>query len=83
MTTLFFLWLQNIFQGKDIREQLPAECKEFEEASCTWKTIMSRLHKENKALQGTHQPGMTAYFEMLLFSSCKVVLMGPLVTILK
>lgn len=55
----FFPFLQNIFQGKDIREQLPAECKEFEEASCSWKTIMSRLHKENKALQGTHHPGRT------------------------
>ncbi|XP_034551682.1 dynein heavy chain 2, axonemal-like [Notolabrus celidotus] len=51
-------YLENIFQGKDIREQLPNECKEFEEVSASWKIIMERLYKENNALQGTHHPGL-------------------------
>lgn len=57
------LFPQNIFQGKDIREQLPHECKEFEDISSSWKTIMGCLHKDKNALQGTHQPGMTCYFK--------------------
>lgn len=52
---------QNIFQGKDIREQLPSECKEFEDISGSWKTIMTHLQKTSNVLQGTHHPGMTAY----------------------
>ncbi|XP_074478915.1 dynein axonemal heavy chain 2 [Sebastes fasciatus] len=54
-----WIYLENIFQGKDIRQQLPQECKEFEEVSSSWKTIMDRLHKDNNALQGTHHPGLT------------------------
>ncbi|XP_070849918.1 dynein axonemal heavy chain 2 [Chaetodon trifascialis] len=53
-----WIYLENIFQGKDIREQLPHECKEFEDVSSSWKTIMGRLHKDNNALQGTHHPGL-------------------------
>ncbi|XP_029311197.1 LOW QUALITY PROTEIN: dynein heavy chain 2, axonemal [Cottoperca gobio] len=53
-----WIYLENIFQGKDIREQLPSECKEFEDVSSTWKTIMARLHKDNNALQGTHHSGL-------------------------
>ncbi|XP_054656624.1 dynein axonemal heavy chain 2 [Dunckerocampus dactyliophorus] len=53
-----WIYLENIFQGKDIREQLPQECKEFEEISSSWKTIMTRLHENNNALQGTHHPGL-------------------------
>ncbi|XP_044040597.1 dynein axonemal heavy chain 2-like isoform X2 [Siniperca chuatsi] len=53
-----WIYLENIFQGKDIREQLPCECKEFEDISSSWKTIMGRLHKDNNALQGTHHPGL-------------------------
>ncbi|KAG7240073.1 hypothetical protein INR49_027927 [Caranx melampygus] len=49
---------QNIFQGKDIREQLPEECKEFEDVSSSWKIIMSRLNEDNNALKGTHHPGL-------------------------
>ncbi|XP_070785989.1 dynein axonemal heavy chain 2 [Enoplosus armatus] len=55
-----WIYLENIFQGKDIREQLPRECKEFEDVSFSWKTIMGRLHKDNNALQGTHHPGLPA-----------------------
>ncbi|CAI5672498.1 unnamed protein product [Oreochromis niloticus] len=53
-----WIYLENIFQGKDIREQLPHECKEFEDISSSWKTIMGCLHKDKNALQGTHQPGL-------------------------
>uniref|UniRef100_UPI0037E8313A dynein axonemal heavy chain 2 n=1 Tax=Semicossyphus pulcher TaxID=241346 RepID=UPI0037E8313A len=53
-----WIYLENIFQGKDIREQLPSECKEFEDISSSWKTIMGQLHKDNNALQGTHHPGL-------------------------
>ncbi|KAI3375810.1 hypothetical protein L3Q82_004092 [Scortum barcoo] len=54
-----WLYLENIFQGKDIREQLPCECKEFEDVSSSWKIVMGRLHKDNNALQGTHHPGLS------------------------
>ncbi|KAM4540607.1 dynein axonemal heavy chain 2-like [Fundulus diaphanus] len=53
-----WIYLENIFQGKDIRDQLPNECREFAAVSDNWKTIMSRLHKDKKALQGTHHPGL-------------------------
>ncbi|KAF1380471.1 hypothetical protein PFLUV_G00164080 [Perca fluviatilis] len=53
-----WIYLENIFQGKDIREQLPLECKEFGEVSSSWKMIMGRLHKDNNALQGTQHPGL-------------------------
>ncbi|XP_035806180.2 dynein axonemal heavy chain 2 [Amphiprion ocellaris] len=53
-----WIYLENIFQGKDIREQLPHECKDFEDVSCVWKTIMDRLCKDSNALRGTHQPGL-------------------------
>lgn len=57
---------QNIFQGKDIREQLPQECKEFEEISVSWKIIMSRLNEDNNALRGTHHPGISKKLILLL-----------------
>ncbi|XP_040887758.1 dynein heavy chain 2, axonemal [Toxotes jaculatrix] len=53
-----WIYLENIFQGKDIREQLPQECKEFEDVSSSWKIIMGRLHEDNNALKGTHHPGL-------------------------
>ncbi|KAM7377518.1 hypothetical protein PAMA_014021 [Pampus argenteus] len=53
-----WIYLENIFQGKDIREQLPHECKEFQDISSSWKTIMGRLNKDNNALQGTQHPGL-------------------------
>ncbi|TMS02261.1 Dynein heavy chain 2, axonemal [Larimichthys crocea] len=53
-----WIYLENIFQGKDIREQLPHECKEFEDVSSSWKTIMGRLHKDNNAIRGTHHSGL-------------------------
>uniref|UniRef100_A0A3P9PK94 Dynein axonemal heavy chain 2 n=1 Tax=Poecilia reticulata TaxID=8081 RepID=A0A3P9PK94_POERE len=51
-----WIYLENIFQGKDIREQLPNECTEFAGVSRNWKTIMERLHENPNALQGTHHP---------------------------
>ncbi|XP_076026906.1 dynein axonemal heavy chain 2 [Genypterus blacodes] len=53
-----WMYLENIFQGHDIKLQLPYECKEFDDVSSTWKTILGRLHKNNNALQGTHHPGL-------------------------
>ncbi|KAK2862756.1 hypothetical protein Q5P01_002289 [Channa striata] len=53
-----WIYLENIFQGKDIREQLPQECREFEDISSSWKIIMGRLYKNNNVLQGTHHPGL-------------------------
>ncbi|KAM9836557.1 LOW QUALITY PROTEIN: dynein axonemal heavy chain 2 [Aulostomus maculatus] len=53
-----WIYLENIFQGKDIREQLPYEFKEFEDVSSSWKAVMEQLHKDNNALQGTHHPGL-------------------------
>ncbi|XP_060896803.1 dynein axonemal heavy chain 2-like [Labrus mixtus] len=53
-----WIYLENIFQGKDIREQLPNECKEFQDVSSNWKIIMGRLYENNNALQGTKHPGL-------------------------
>ncbi|XP_054907024.1 dynein axonemal heavy chain 2 isoform X1 [Poeciliopsis prolifica] len=53
-----WIYLENIFQGKDIREQLPNECAEFAGVSQNWKTIMGRLHENPNALQGTKYPGL-------------------------
>ncbi|KAM9717113.1 dynein axonemal heavy chain 2 [Menidia menidia] len=53
-----WIYLENIFQGKDIREQLPDECNEFESISAKWKIIMDRMHKNKNALQATHHPGL-------------------------
>ncbi|XP_062240587.1 dynein axonemal heavy chain 2 [Platichthys flesus] len=53
-----WIYLENIFQGKDIREQLPRECKEFEDVSSSWKIVMGRLHKDNNAVKGSHHPGL-------------------------
>ncbi|CAN9505279.1 unnamed protein product [Ophioblennius macclurei] len=62
-------YLENIFQGKDIREQLPHECDVFEESSSTWRIIMSRLYRNPNALKGTHYPGLQ---EKLLDISVKM-----------
>ncbi|XP_041842513.1 dynein heavy chain 2, axonemal [Melanotaenia boesemani] len=64
-----WIYLENIFQGKDIRDQLPQECKEFEGVCVSWKTIMDHLHKNNNALRGTHHPGL---LETLTQMSCKL-----------
>ncbi|MEQ2248781.1 Dynein heavy chain 2, axonemal, partial [Ilyodon furcidens] len=53
-----WIYLENIFQGKDISDQLPNECKEFAGISDNWKTIMGRFHKNKNALQGTRHPGL-------------------------
>ncbi|XP_071375886.1 dynein axonemal heavy chain 2, partial [Centroberyx affinis] len=53
-----WMYLENIFQGKDIRERLPRESQEFDDINSSWKTIMERLHKDNNALRGTHHPGL-------------------------
>ncbi|XP_075968107.1 dynein axonemal heavy chain 2 [Anarhichas minor] len=53
-----WIYLENIFQGEDIREQLPRECKEFDIFSSSWKTVTGELHETKNALQGTHHPGL-------------------------
>uniref|UniRef100_A0A3Q3RVK4 Dynein axonemal heavy chain 2 n=1 Tax=Mastacembelus armatus TaxID=205130 RepID=A0A3Q3RVK4_9TELE len=53
-----WIYLENIFQGKDIREQLPQECKIFSDISSGWKITMSRLYEDNNALKGTRHPGL-------------------------
>ncbi|KAM9820319.1 LOW QUALITY PROTEIN: dynein axonemal heavy chain 2 [Neosynchiropus ocellatus] len=53
-----WMYLENIFQGQDIREQLPMECEQFEDVCTGWRTVMERLRQENNALRGTHQPGL-------------------------
>nr|XP_019958870.1 PREDICTED: dynein heavy chain 2, axonemal [Paralichthys olivaceus] len=53
-----WIYLENIFQGKDIREQLPQKCKDFEDVSSSWKIAMGRLHEDNNAIQGSHHPGL-------------------------
>ncbi|KAM6908086.1 dynein axonemal heavy chain 2-like [Lycodopsis pacificus] len=53
-----WIYLENIFQGEDIRQQLARECKEFDIFSSSWKTVMGELHKTQNALQGTHHPGL-------------------------
>uniref|UniRef100_A0A671XQT1 Dynein axonemal heavy chain 2 n=1 Tax=Sparus aurata TaxID=8175 RepID=A0A671XQT1_SPAAU len=50
--------LKNIFRDKDIRDQLPHECKKFEDTSSSWKAIMGRLQKNKNALEGTHHPNL-------------------------
>uniref|UniRef100_A0A3P8VN13 Dynein axonemal heavy chain 2 n=1 Tax=Cynoglossus semilaevis TaxID=244447 RepID=A0A3P8VN13_CYNSE len=59
-----WIYLENIFQGKDIREQLPQECREFEDVSSSWKVIMEGLHQDNNALRGTHNPLQEKLSEM-------------------
>ncbi|KAF7641569.1 hypothetical protein LDENG_00277230, partial [Lucifuga dentata] len=53
-----WMYLENIFQGNDIKQQLPSECEEFADISSTWKIIMDQLHKDNNVLQGTRHPGL-------------------------
>ncbi|KAM6908918.1 dynein axonemal heavy chain 2 [Xenentodon cancila] len=53
-----WIYLENILQGKDVREQLPLECEQFKNVSDTWKSTMKHLHKNKNALQGTHHPGL-------------------------
>ncbi|KAM8871594.1 dynein axonemal heavy chain 2 isoform 7-T7 [Synchiropus picturatus] len=55
-----WMYLENIFQGKDIQEQLPRECEQFEDVSSSWRAVMEQLRQENNALRGTHQPGLPA-----------------------
>ncbi|KAM3857822.1 dynein axonemal heavy chain 2 [Diretmus argenteus] len=64
-----WMYLENIFQGKDIRERLPHESKLFDYIDFSWKTIMEQLHKDNNALRGTHRPGL---LEKLVEMSCKL-----------
>ena len=49
---------QNIFLGEDIRKQLPRESAEFDDVNTNWKTIMSRLNKDNNALRGAQHDRM-------------------------
>ncbi|KAM9855172.1 dynein axonemal heavy chain 2-like [Aulostomus maculatus] len=53
-----WIYLENIFKGNDIREQLPHEWNKFNHASSIWKAVMIRFYEDNHALRGTHHPGL-------------------------
>ena len=63
MTELLFtvqrqwLYLENIFAGEDIRNQLPKETIEFEYLNNSFKTIMIRINKDPNAYRSTHTEG--------------------------
>ncbi|KAM3621055.1 uncharacterized protein V6R79_005381 [Siganus canaliculatus] len=52
-----WMCLESIFGRQDIQKQLPDTWQEFKDTSADWKTIMTRLHQNNNALEGTHHPG--------------------------
>ena len=52
-----WMYLENIFVGEDIRNQLPNESAMFDDVNGKWKTIMTRLNEERNALKGTHAEG--------------------------
>jgi dynein heavy chain len=53
-----WMYLENIFVGEDIRNQLPNESAMFDDVNGKWKTIMTRLNEERNALKGTHAEGL-------------------------
>ncbi|XP_028810290.1 dynein heavy chain 2, axonemal isoform X2 [Denticeps clupeoides] len=53
-----WLYLENIFLGEDIQQQLPRESFEFDDINASWKKIMDCLQKDNNALKGTENPDL-------------------------
>jgi dynein heavy chain len=53
-----WMYLDNIFIGEDIRKQLPNESADFDGVNAHWKTVMTRMHKDNHALRATHHEGL-------------------------
>ena len=53
-----WLYLENIFAGEDIRNQLPKETVEFEYLNNSWKVVMTRINKDSNAYRATHQEGL-------------------------
>ncbi|XP_063222941.1 dynein axonemal heavy chain 2 isoform X2 [Bacillus rossius redtenbacheri] len=60
-----FLYLDNIFQGEDIRKQLPLETSEFDQVTVQWKEITLRMYKDRGALTATHYPNLLATLNKL------------------
>jgi dynein heavy chain, axonemal len=57
-----WLYLENIFAGEDIRNQLPKETIEFEYLNNSFKTIMVRISKDPNAYRSTHTEGSYLIF---------------------
>ena len=53
-----WLYLENIFAGEDIRNQLPKETVEFENLNNAFKVIMTRIYKDPNAYRATHYEGL-------------------------
>ena len=53
-----WLYLENIFAGEDIRNQLPKETVEFENLNNAFKVIMIRISKDPNAYRATHFEGL-------------------------
>ncbi|XP_078792424.1 dynein axonemal heavy chain 2 isoform X2 [Oryzias latipes] len=53
-----WMYLENILQGKDIKNQLPQECKDFQALSDSWKGLMKHFRQNNNALTGTQHSGL-------------------------
>ena len=63
-----WLYLENIFAGEDIRNQLPKETVEFEYLNNSFKTIMVRVNKDPNAYRATHFEGDLRFFLWKLIS---------------
>ena len=45
------MYLENIFQGPDIKKQLPTESAKFEQVDKFFKQLMTKVHKTPNALR--------------------------------
>ena len=52
-----WIYLENIFAGEDIRNQLPKETVEFENLNQSFKTIMTRINRDPNAYRSTSVEG--------------------------
>ncbi|EDQ90997.1 uncharacterized protein MONBRDRAFT_20211 [Monosiga brevicollis MX1] len=55
-----WIYLENIFLGEDIRQQLPEETKQFDLMDAQFKDIGVHLHKDCHACRATHRDGLLA-----------------------
>lgn len=69
-----WLYLENIFQGEDIRKQLPAEAMNFDQISDEWKEITSNMYKAGTALKATHYKPPNYLLDKLIQMSEKLEL---------
>ncbi|XP_037045747.1 dynein heavy chain 2, axonemal [Bradysia coprophila] len=49
-----WMYLENIFQGDDIRKQLPAESIKFADITTDWSEITENMYKAKTAVEATH-----------------------------